>query len=61
MVSGVRTPVERLRDFFEVDWRWITVRALKALADEGVVQPREVTEALRRYNLDAEKPNPRTV
>ena len=34
---------------------------LKALADEGEVMPAMVFEALRKYGLDSEKPNPVTV
>jgi pyruvate dehydrogenase E1 component len=51
----------QLRHFFEVNRYWIAVHALKALADEGEVPPAKVVEALRKYNLDPEKPNPVTV
>jgi pyruvate dehydrogenase E1 component len=51
----------RLRHFFEVNRYWIAVHALKALADEGEVMPAMVFEALRKYGLDSEKPNPVTV
>jgi pyruvate dehydrogenase E1 component len=49
---------ENLRHFFEVDRRWVTVRALKALADEGKVPVVKVTEAMARYGIDAAKPDP---
>ncbi len=49
---------EKLRDFFEVDRRFVVVAALKALADEGVVEFSTVTEAINRYGIDAERPNP---
>ncbi|MDA8018867.1 MAG: pyruvate dehydrogenase (acetyl-transferring), homodimeric type [Thermoanaerobaculia bacterium] len=49
---------EALRDFFEVDRRWVTVAALKALADEGTLDPARVREALDRYGIDPEKPDP---
>jgi pyruvate dehydrogenase E1 component len=52
---------ERLRHFFEVDRYWVAVVALKALADEGVLEPSVVSEALKKYNLDPSKPNPMTV
>jgi pyruvate dehydrogenase E1 component len=48
----------RLRNFFEVDRRWVAVAALKALADEGKIKPAVVAEAIRRYEIDPEKPNP---
>ena len=49
----------RLRDFFEVDRRWITVRALKALADEGVIPKTKVGQAMRIFGIKAGKANPR--
>ncbi|WP_197327931.1 pyruvate dehydrogenase (acetyl-transferring), homodimeric type [Ralstonia syzygii] len=52
---------EKLRHFFEVDRHWVTVASLKALADEGVLPREKVAEALKKYNLDPNKPNPMTV
>ena len=52
---------KRLRDFFEVDRRWIAVAALKSLAEDGKVKPSVVSEAIRKYGLDPNKPNPATV
>jgi pyruvate dehydrogenase E1 component len=52
---------KRLRDFFEVDRRWIAVAALKTLADEGTVKPTVVAEATAKYSIDPEKPAPWTV
>ena len=52
---------EALRDFFEVDARYITVAALKALSDEGKLPAAKVLEAVKKYKLDANKPNPTTV
>ena len=49
---------EALREFFEVDRRWITVCALKALADEGKVERKVVGEAIRKYGIDPDKPEP---
>ena len=50
-----------LRRFFEVDRYYIAVAALKSLADEGQIPVEKVTEALKRYEIDPEKPNPLTV
>jgi pyruvate dehydrogenase E1 component len=51
----------KLRRFFEVD-RWhVTVAALKALADDGVVKPGVVADAISKYGLDAERAAPWTV
>jgi pyruvate dehydrogenase E1 component len=50
-----------LRDFFEVDRRWIAVAALKALADESRLDVATVTSAMQRFGIDPGKPNPVTV
>ncbi|MGH8800329.1 MAG: pyruvate dehydrogenase (acetyl-transferring), homodimeric type, partial [Casimicrobiaceae bacterium] len=52
---------ERLRRFFEVDRHYITVAALKALADEGTLPAPKVAEAIARYGIDAAKPAPWTI
>ena len=48
----------KLRRFFEVNSHYVAVAALKALADEGAVPASRVTEAIRKYGIDPEKPNP---
>jgi len=50
-----------LRDFFEVDRRWVTVRALKALADQGTVPAEKVSQAMKIFGIRADKANPVTV
>ncbi|WP_068809550.1 pyruvate dehydrogenase (acetyl-transferring), homodimeric type [Thauera phenolivorans] len=52
---------ENLRHFFEVDRHWVTLAALKALADDGVIGRDKVAAALVKYNLDPNKPNPMSV
>ena len=52
---------ENLRHFFEVDRHWVTLAALKALADEGTIGRDKVAAALVKYNLDPSKPNPMSV
>ena len=49
---------EKLRHFFEVDRYWITVAALSALADDGTLKREKVAEAIAKYKLDPNKPNP---
>ena len=39
----------------------VTLAALKALADEGVIGRDKVAAALVKYNLDPSKPNPMSV
>jgi pyruvate dehydrogenase E1 component len=51
----------QLRHHFEVNRFWVAVHALKALADEGDVPAAKVAEAIKKYRLDPEKPNPVTV
>ena len=50
-----------LRRFFEVDRNYVTVAALKALADEGKVDKATVIKAMQAFGIDPEKPNPLTV
>jgi pyruvate dehydrogenase E1 component len=52
---------EGLRHFFEVDRRYVVVAALKALADEGQLDAKKVVEAMKKYKINPEKPNPVTV
>ncbi len=49
---------ERLRRFFEVDRDYITVAALKVLADEGHVPRDVVSQAIEKYGIDPERPDP---
>ena len=51
----------KLRRFFEVDRQHVAVAALKALADDGKIAADVVDEAIARYGLDAERPDPWTV
>jgi len=51
----------QLRKFFEVDRHYVAVAALKALAEEGTIPAARVTEAIKKYAIDPEKPNPVTV
>jgi len=47
-----------LRRFFEVDRHHVVLAALKALADDGVLPPTKAAEAIRKYCIDADRPNP---
>ncbi|WP_163558596.1 pyruvate dehydrogenase (acetyl-transferring), homodimeric type [Halomonas sp. NO4] len=51
---------EKLRHFFEVDRYYVTVAALKALADRGELDRKVVSEAIAKYGIDPNKPNPLT-
>jgi len=49
---------EQLRHFFEVDRYWITLASLRALADDKQIDVAKVAEAIKKYGLDPNKPNP---
>lgn len=48
----------KLRYHFEVDRYFVVLSALKALADEGKIEASKVTEAIQKYDIDVNKPNP---
>ena len=48
----------KLRSFFEVDRDFVTIAALKALADDGTVPAAMVADALRKYDIDPGRLNP---
>jgi pyruvate dehydrogenase E1 component len=52
---------KNLRRFFEVDRHYVTVAALRALADDGEIPQAKVAEAIKKYGVDPDKPNPLTV
>ncbi len=47
-----------LRKFFEVNRHYVTLAALKALADEGLLSTSKVEVAIAKYGINAEKPAP---
>jgi pyruvate dehydrogenase E1 component len=47
-----------LRDFFEVDYRYVIVATLGALARDGKIDASVVDEAIKAHNLNPEKANP---
>ena len=49
---------EKLRGFFEVNWKYVTVAALNELARAGDIKPTVVSEAIKTLQLDPEKANP---
>jgi len=51
----------QLRKFFEVNRYYVVVAALKALADDGQIQTKMVSDAIKKYGIDASKPAPWTV
>jgi pyruvate dehydrogenase E1 component len=47
-----------LRSFFEVDRHHVAVAALHTLAQEGAVPASKVADAIKKYGIDPEKPDP---
>jgi pyruvate dehydrogenase E1 component len=47
-----------LREFFEVDYRYIVVATLAELAREGVIDSAVVERAIDAHHIDRNKPNP---
>lgn len=56
--SDARKP---LRKHFEVDKHYIAVTALKALADDGILEQKIVAEAIKKYGIDPDRPDPVTL
>jgi pyruvate dehydrogenase E1 component len=52
---------EKLREFFEVDRRYVTVAALHALSLDGEIDKPTVAKAVQQYGIDPDKPNPAKV
>ena len=52
---------ERLRHFFEVDRHFIAVAALSSLAQENVMDVSVVKDAIDKFGIDPEKPDPSRV
>jgi pyruvate dehydrogenase E1 component len=49
-----------LRNFFEVDARFITVATLSELLKEGQIEPKVVQQAIQDLGINPDKPNPAT-
>ncbi|MBC2769379.1 pyruvate dehydrogenase (acetyl-transferring), homodimeric type [Pusillimonas minor] len=48
----------KLREHFEVDRRFVTVAALRSLADDGLIPLEKVAEAVKKYGINPDKANP---
>jgi pyruvate dehydrogenase E1 component len=51
---------KQLRKHFEVNSNYVTLAALKTLADEGTIPASRVKEAIKKYHISIRKPNPLT-
>jgi pyruvate dehydrogenase E1 component len=52
---------QQLRWFFEVDRHFVAVAALASLADQQIIARSVVRDAMRKFGIEPEKPNPRLV
>ncbi len=48
----------RLRHFFEVDRYFVTVAALHALAKENIIETKVVSDAIEKFGINPDKPDP---
>ena len=48
----------KLREFFEVDRRYVAVAALRGLADEGKIQLSLVEDAIKKYGIPTDRISP---
>jgi pyruvate dehydrogenase E1 component len=44
-----------------VDRHYVTIATLQALAEDGKISTEVVTQAIRKFGIDPDKPNPVTV
>jgi len=51
----------KLRHFFEVNRYFVAIAALKALAESGEIKVKLVVDAIKKYGIDPDKPDPTTV
>jgi len=51
---------KKLRSHFEVDRHFVAIAALKALADQNKIPSLKVSEAIAKYGVNADKPDPAT-
>jgi pyruvate dehydrogenase E1 component len=49
---------DALRDYFEVDYRYVALAALKVLADEGKIDSALPAQAIKDLEIDPDKNNP---
>ncbi len=52
---------KELREHFEVDRRFIAITALMALVDDGALDRKTVAEAIEKYGIDPDRPDPVTL
>jgi pyruvate dehydrogenase E1 component len=51
----------KLREFFEVDRRYVAIAALNGLMQDGKIKPKQVDEAIKSLGIRTDRPNPALV
>jgi len=51
---------EKLREHFEVNREYVVIAALHALELDGKIEPKQVANAIQRFGIDPDRPNPAT-
>ena len=52
---------ENLRKFFEVDRHYIVLSAIRALVNAEKMDKNAIVKAMKKYNIDPNKPSPTTI
>ena len=50
-----------MREHFEVDRRFIAITALNALAEDGALDSKTIKQAIEKYGIDPDRPDPVTL
>ena len=52
---------EALRDFFEVNKFYIVISSINLLSKSEIINKEILKKAIKKYNIDANKPNPKSI
>ena len=52
---------ERLRDFFEVNKYYIVLSTINLLCKNGILRKESLNKAIKKYKIDINKPNPKSI
>jgi len=58
VIWNIRKRRKNLRKFFEVDKEHLVAYSLSALAKEQLIPSKYAKDAIKKYNIDTEKPMP---
>jgi len=49
---------EKLREYFEIGYKHIIIAALKALYQQNKINQKDIDQAMKKYSVDLDRPNP---